>query len=236
MSFMKTLATLAIGIAATKGYQRFKQGGGLKGMEDALSNVGAPGGMADQAAEMAKKMGVPVDSAVVKDMVAKMGAGAAQATAAGEAGLGNLMGALAGTAAAGSDMFKNVMGTLTGGKLDGASEENAKLMIKAMIMAAKADGTIDDEERAKIMGHLKDATPDELAFVKAELDAPIDITSFAAEVGVSARSQVYATSLLAITADSDVEKAYLRQLATALGLSDADRDAAHVAMGLPPLG
>lgn len=235
MSFMKTLATLAIGIAATKGYEKFRQAGGLKGMEDALSNAGAPGGMADQAAEMARKMGVPVDSQAVKDMVTKMGAGAAQATSAGEAGLGSLMGALAGTAAAGTDMFKNVMGTLTGGTLDGASEANAKLMIKAMIMAAKADGTIDDEERAKIMSHLKDATPEEIAFVQAEMDKPIDITAFAAEVDAASRQQVYATSLLAISADTDVEKAYLKQLATALGLSDAERDAAHVTMGVPVL-
>lgn len=235
MSFMKTLATLAIGIAATRGYQKFRQAGGLKGMEDALRNAGAPGGMADQAAEIAKKMGVPVDSQAVKDMVTKMSAGAAQATAAGEAGLGNLMGALSGTAAAGSDMVRNAMGTLTGGKLDGASEDNARLMIKAMIMAAKADGAIDDDERVRIMEHLKDSTPEELAFVKAEMDAPLDITAFAAEVGASSRQQVYATSLLAVSVDTDVEKAYLRQLATALGLSDAERDAAHVTMGLPPL-
>lgn len=235
MSFMKTLATLAIGIAATKGYEKFRQAGGLKGMEDTLRNAGAPGGMADQAAQMAAKMGLPVDAQAVKDAVTRMSGGAASATAAGEAGLGNLMGALAGTAATGTDMFKNIMGTLTGGTLDGATEANAKLMIKAMIMAAKADGAIDDDERAKIMAHLKDASPEEVAFVQAEMHKPIDITSFAAEVNVASRQQVYATSLLAITADTDVEKAYLKQLATALGLSDAERDAAHVTMGMAPL-
>ena len=57
MSFVKTLATLAVGFAAARGVDKFRKMGGLDGMKDAMRGAGAPGGIADQMGDMADKFG-----------------------------------------------------------------------------------------------------------------------------------------------------------------------------------
>ena len=236
MSFIKTLATLAVGFAAAKGVQKFQQSGGLAGMKDALRGAGQPGGVADQRGAMAEQLGLPGGAGAVRDMMGKFGTGAAQATETAEAGMGNLMSAMTGAAAAGAKGLGDMMGAITGATPLGAmAEENAKLMIRAMIQAAKADGEIDAAERETILGHLKDASDEEIAFVKAELEAPVDIAGLAATVGDTAKAQVYSSALMAITVDTDAERAYLKGLAAALGLDEATVATIHAASGKPGL-
>ena len=94
-------------------------------------------------------------------------------------------------------------------------------MLAAMISAAKADGTIDQAEMQKIVGKLGQVTPEEKQFVLDQMAAPLDVGVLAAQVsGKAQAAQVYAASLLAIDADSGQEKAYLRELANALGLDE----------------
>ena len=189
MSFVKTLATLAVGFAAARGVDKFRKMGGLEGMKGALRGAGQPGGIADQMGDMAAKMGVPGGKDTVRDMFAKFGTQAADATEATEAGLGNLMTAMTGAASAGAKSLGDMLGAVTSGTpVNAMMEENAKLMIRAMIQAAKADGEIDAEERAKIMDHLSDASEDEIAFVEAELAAPVDVDALAAAAGDSAKA------------------------------------------------
>lgn len=236
MSFIKTLATLAVGFVAAKGVQKFQQSGGLAGMKDALRGAGQPGGMADQMGAMATKLGLPGGAAGMRDMMGKFGAGAAQATEQAEAGMGSLMSAMSGAAAAGAKGVGDMLGAITGATpLGAAAEESAKLMIRAMIQAAKSDGEIDAEERATILSHLKDASEEEIAYVKAELDAPIDIAGLAAAVGEGAKAQVYSAALMAITVDTEAERAYLQGLATALGLDAATLATIHAGAGKPAL-
>jgi len=99
--------------------------------------------------------------------------------------------------------------------------QSERLMLAAMISAAKADGTIDQAEMQKIVGKLGQVTPDEKQFVLDQMAAPLDVGVLAAQVsGKAQAAQVYAASLLAIDADSGQEKAYLRELANALGLDE----------------
>ena len=236
MSFIKTLATLAVGFVAAKGVQKFQQSGGLAGMKDALRGAGQPGGMADQMGAMATKLGLPGGAAGMRDMMGKFGTGAAQATEQAEAGMGSLMSAMSGAAAAGAKGVGDMLGAITGATpLGAAAEESAKLMIRAMIQAAKSDGEIDAEERATILSHLKDASEEEIAYVKAELDAPIDIAGLAAAGGEGAKAQVYSAALMAITVDTEAERAYLQGLATALGLDAATLATIHAGAGKPAL-
>lgn len=103
-----------------------------------------------------------------------------------------------------------------------AGPDSERLMLTAMISAAKADGTIDQAEMQKIVGKLGEVTPDEKQFVLEQMAAPLDINALAGQVsGKAQAAQVYAASLLAIDSDTDAEKAYLRELAGALGLDDA---------------
>jgi uncharacterized membrane protein YebE (DUF533 family) len=232
MSFIKTLATLAVGFAAAKGVEKFRGAGGLQGMKDQMRGAGAPGGMVDQMGAMADKLGIPGGSAAVRDMMSKLGPNAAQMTEQAEAGLGSLIAAMTGAATVGAKNMGEMMGALTGATPAGPmAEENARLMIRAMIQAAKADGEIDAQERDTILSHLSDASDEEIAFVKAELDAPLDIAGLAAAVGETARTQVYSAALMAISVDTDAERAYLRGLATALHLDDATVAAIHAGAG-----
>src|SRR5690606_36830913 len=104
-------------------------------------------------------------------------------------------------------------------------------MIRAMIQAARSDGEIDADERARILYHLTDASDDEIAFVEAELDRPLDPMATAVAAGASMREQVYSSSLMAIRLDTPGEQAYLDQLAAALGLDAATRARLEAAMG-----
>ena len=114
-------------------------------------------------------------------------------------------------------------------------EAAAALMLRAMIQAAKADGKVDEGERAKLLGTLKDASPAEMDFVKSELAAAVDIEGLAAQVPKGLAAQVYAMSVMAITLDDQTEAAYLNQFAAALGMTPADVNGIHAQLGVPPL-
>jgi uncharacterized membrane protein YebE (DUF533 family) len=74
-----------------------------------------------------------------------------------------------------------------------------------------------------------------VAFVEAELAAPVDVAGLARDTGAQMRNQVYSAALMAVQVDTEAEQTYLRHLAQALGLSDAERDSLHQAMGRPVL-
>jgi uncharacterized membrane protein YebE (DUF533 family) len=144
-----------------------------------------------------------------------------------------LVTALTGSAAAGAEQAGQMLDAFTGKTaVSDAMEDNARLMIRAMIQAAKADGEIDAEEREKILAHLGDMGPEERAFVAAELERPVDISGLAQDAGHSMRAQVYAMSLMAMRVDKASEAAYLDGLATALGLDAGERQAIHDRMGV----
>jgi uncharacterized membrane protein YebE (DUF533 family) len=248
MSFMRTLATVAAGFAAAKGLEKYQQMGGMAGLQKMMQqgSGGLPGAvgmddlrrMADQmglgrmmgamgGADMARDAGSPMDA--LQSMF-----GGGQGAAAG-AGLGGLMAAMQGAAQAGGqgldDMMKGFMGDTPASQM---AEDNAKLMLRAIIQAAKADGEIDAAEKQQILDALGgDVDPEERAFVERELNAPVDIDGLARDTSAAMRAQVYATSLTAITVDHHAEAAYLNQLAQALGLSQAERAQVHAAMGVP---
>ncbi len=234
MSFVRTLATLAVGFAAAKGVQKMRDAGGMDAMRKAMRSAGDKGGMGDQMGEMAEKMGFPGGADTVRDMMGKFGGKAADMSESTEAGLGSLFSAMSGAAAAGagsmSDMFAAVTKDTPVGQ---ASEENAKLMIRAMIMAAKADGEIDPEERKKILDSLDDASEDEVNFVAEQLAAPVDPMVLAQDAGSNAAAQVYSASLMAISVDTDAERAFLKNLASGLQLSEDKVANIHTAMGKP---
>ncbi|MEO1536453.1 MAG: DUF533 domain-containing protein [Pseudomonadota bacterium] len=231
MSFVKTLATLAVGFAAAKGYDKYKDMGGMPGVKDAMQNNPQLAQMSDQAFDMMEKMGLPTDQ--LKGMRDQF-MGQSDSASAGEmSGLGGLMSALGGGMAGGAEQTSAMIDSLTGTTTaTDTMEENAKLMIRAMIQAAKADGEIDAEERAKIMEHLSDAGPEERAFIEDELGAPVDPMALAQDTSQQMAAQVYATALMAIRVDSLKEADFVNKLADGLGLSDGTRARVHAAMGI----
>ena len=102
MSFVKTLATLAAGFAAARGYDKFRKMGGMDALQDKLRNANAPGGMADQLGQMAEKMGIPGGAKAVKDMVGTYAPQAAEASESAQAGFGSVLASMQGAFASGS--------------------------------------------------------------------------------------------------------------------------------------
>ncbi len=104
------------------------------------------------------------------------------------------------------------------------SQRLARVTLKAMINAAKADGHIDAEEKARLFDRLGQVSlsEDERNFLFEELARPMDTDGLVREATSPAiASQIYAASLLAIDADKPAEKAYLADLARRLGVDPA---------------
>ena len=107
-----------------------------------------------------------------------------------------------------------------------------------MIAAANADGAIDQEERQRILDKYQGAglSQEEHAFLVNELFSPASLEGIVSQVSSEALArQVYGVSLLAITVDTEAERAYLQALGQRLGLSQADRDGMHQALGIENL-
>jgi uncharacterized membrane protein YebE (DUF533 family) len=103
-----------------------------------------------------------------------------------------------------------------------ALEQDAEIIVKAMINAAKADGNIDDSEIQKIVGKLQEngLTEEEKQFFMTEANKPMDIDAVIASAGGAPEmaAQIYSASLLAIEVDTPAERQYMQQLASGLGL------------------
>jgi len=103
-----------------------------------------------------------------------------------------------------------------------ALEDDAGIIVKAMINAAKADGQIDQAEIDKIVGKLEKGglSAKEKNFFMAEANKPIDIGGVVASAGnqPDMAAQIYAASLMAVEVDTQAEQAYMQQLASGLGL------------------
>ncbi|MET3856230.1 tellurite resistance TerB family protein [Rhizobium sp. OAE497] len=104
------------------------------------------------------------------------------------------------------------------------SNEFVLVLIRAMIAAAKADGHIDDGERALIMDKMKaaDVSGEAVAFIEKELASPTDLDSLISAAKTEEQKvELYAASRLTIEPDSRAERGYLDLLAGRLGLPDA---------------
>jgi uncharacterized membrane protein YebE (DUF533 family) len=113
-------------------------------------------------------------------------------------------------------------------------EELGKTLVRAMIAAAKADGRIDAEEKEAIFGKLEtmNLSSEEKAWVFDELSSPLDINAVVARADTPAHaSEIYAASLVAITAETAAERAYLDTLASKLKLDPALVSEIHKAAG-----
>lgn len=113
-------------------------------------------------------------------------------------------------------------------------EELGKTLVRAMIAAAKADGRIDAEEKEAIFEKLKamSLSAEEKAWVFDELSSPLDINAVVARADTPEHAaEIYAASLVAISADTAAEQAYLEVLAGKLKLAPALVSEIHKAAG-----
>ncbi|ATU90732.1 tellurite resistance TerB family protein [Phyllobacterium zundukense] len=101
--------------------------------------------------------------------------------------------------------------------------EFALVLVRAMIAAARADGMVDDAEKARIIEKLSlsGINSDTQAFLANELNAPVDIDALvAAAVTDAQKVELYTASRLAIDPKTRAERGYLDLLAGRLKLPD----------------
>jgi len=114
--------------------------------------------------------------------------------------------------------------------------QNAELVLKAMVNAAKADGRLDEAEIGRMVGKVQEFGADRLDgnFLKAEMEKPMDTDGLAAAARGKPElaAQLYAASLLAIEVDTPAEEEYLARLAELLGLAPEVTRQLRQAVGL----
>jgi len=155
-----------------------------------------------------------------------LGGGAAQGSAASNSGgIGALLG--------------NAMGQQSpGAKAPVASADQtnqAAVLIRAMVNAAKSDGVVDEQEQQNIVSKLGDIGPEETAFIRAEMQAPLDVGGFVRSVPKGMEQQVYVMSLMTVNLDSKNEADYLDSLAKGFNISEQASNQIHAQLNVPQL-
>ncbi len=210
-------------------------GGGVGGV-DLGGLLGRAGDMARQATQD------PVREVKGNNPVAVGGLGALAGGLLGRSGGGALAGGV--LAVLGSLAYQALQGAQAGPAAAVATlpqdeeglQHEARLLLRAMIQAAQADGEVDGAEIGRILDRLRQHGEEEeaRAFVEAELRKAPDVEALAREVrSPEQAARVYAASLLAIEVDTPAERAHLAHLASAMRLSSDAVARLHQGLGLP---
>ena len=113
--------------------------------------------------------------------------------------------------------------------------ERAKLLVLAMVNAAKSDGKLDKKEQDAILSRLGDVTKEEIDFLKREFAKPLDARGFAWDVPLGVEEQVYGFSVMSIDLDRNAEATYLRDLAKGLRLAPEECNEIHQRLNAPTI-
>jgi len=239
-----------LGGAAQKG----KQGaGGLGELLATLSKQGTAGN--GQSGGLGDLLGKAPRGGELDDLLGKIQQQGQQqtqqqATQQGGGNLGDLLGGLLGGQAGQGGGLGDLLGAALGKQLPSGQlpsggiqvqapsvqqSDQAGLLISAMISAAKSDGGVDKEEQEKIVGQLGDIDQEEAAFIRAEMQKPLDVADLVRRVPRGMEQQVYVLSLMAINLDSKAEADYLDQLANSLNISNEVSNQLHQELGAPLL-
>jgi uncharacterized membrane protein YebE (DUF533 family) len=107
-------------------------------------------------------------------------------------------------------------------QLQGQDQEQRGLeILQAMIMAARADGHIDANERALLTREIEKLGPDDElhAWIQQQFDAPLEAEALARKAdSPQASREIYIVSAVMIDEQNPMERAWLDQLASALNL------------------
>lgn len=240
MSLMNTVTKMAIGFAVAKGMEAVQKQGGIGSLMKSLGGGGAnnAGGLGDLLGQLGGGSGLGGASGGLGDILGQLtGAGGASAAGAagGLGGLGGLLGSLAGArggdAAGGFESLINQDNPAT----EPDEEEVARLMLRAMTQAARADGDIDADEKAKLLDALQDGDPSDMEVVQKILAEPVSAQALASDTPRGLETQVYTMSLNAISPDNQAEGQYLHALAEGLAITPDTANKIHDSLGVPRL-
>jgi hypothetical protein len=255
MSMLETLARIATAVAAGSGAAVPKS---PPAPAPAAARRGGAAGAGFASAKPAAAAAQPQASAGFGDILGRMiGAGAAGAP--GTGGLGGALDDLSqmsrpGAAVSGGrryteappaakpkaggsfgDLLNDIMAGRTARQPSDAEEALARLLIRAMLQAAKSDGRIDRDERQRILKAMGTPGKAEMDFLDTEIARPVDISALVRDTPDGAEAQVYMMALMGIDLDAQDEADFLHQLARALDLTPQMVNAVHTRLGAPLL-
>jgi uncharacterized membrane protein YebE (DUF533 family) len=116
-----------------------------------------------------------------------------------------------------------------------SDNDQAVLLIRAMINSAKVDGEISEDEQNTILGQVGDTSPETIQFLRTEFARPLNVNEYAQSLPVGMEEKAYGISLMAIKLDSKEEADYMRQLARALRITPETCNQLHQQQNAPLL-
>ena len=226
MDFMSLLGSMVQGTTASSSTTSSRMSTAGGGIQDLLGSLMGAG--------QTVKNKVGGDNLAAGGIGALLGAlmGGSNSTTANTLG-GGMMGLLGMMA---YKALKNSMGGSSAGVSASASvpqtytqaspqqqNNDAEIILIAMIDAAKADGQVDQQELTKIMNSMKNAGigQDGMNYVIQKLQGPMETAKIVSAVKgrPELAAQVYSASVMTIEVDTQAERNYLDKLAKAMGLS-----------------
>ena len=113
-------------------------------------------------------------------------------------------------------------------------DEQAKVLVRAMLNATRADGRMDRDEEQRILKLLGQPTTVVVEFIRGEFEKPaVPVRDFAWSVPLGLEEKAYAVSVGAILLDDRSESEYLKELSHGLRLSGETCVAIHRRYGAP---
>lgn len=243
MSLMNTVTKMAIGFAVAKGMEAVRKQGGIGSMMESLgggaNKAGGMGGLGDLLGQLGGGGSGPGGaSGGLGDILGQLTGGTGAATAGASGGLGGLGALLGGLAGArGGEAAGGFEGLINQDNppSEPDEEEVARLMLRAMTQAARADGDIDADEKAKLLDALRDGDPSDMDVVQKILAEPVSAQALASDTPRGLETQVYTMSVNAISPDNQAEGQYLHTLAEGLSIGPDTVNKIHDGLGVPRL-
>jgi len=259
MSLMNTVTKMAIGFAMAKGMDAMQKNGGIGSVLEGLTagksgdspqQAGGMGGLGDMLGQMTgggaqtggglggmlgQLTGGGASGGGLGGMLGQLTGGGGAAAAGGLGGLGALLGGLAG--ARGGEAGGGLEALLGQDNPTEEPDEDdvAKLMLRAMTQAARADGDLDAGEKAKLTEALSESDQGTMEILQDILSSPVNAAQLASDTPTGLETQVYTMSVNSITPDNQAEAQYLHDLANALGIQPQTANAIHDSLGAPRL-
>lgn len=113
--------------------------------------------------------------------------------------------------------------------------EEAIVLIRAMVYAAQSDGRVTQAEQQEIIGRLSNPSSDAINFLRREFERKITARDFAWDVPIGLEHKVYTMSLAAIEVDTRAEANYLKELAHGLRIPPEECNEINLQYGAPKL-
>jgi len=261
MSMVGTLAKLAVGAMVAKGVGSVVRNGGIGGGGGSAGGLGGllgglggalggnqAGGLAGGQQNQGGGLGGGAGGGL-GGLGALLGgaAGGNQASGGAAGGLGGLLESIGGGANQPSNAQAPAGGSLghllndelsgeDGSAATAEQEDQARILITAMIAGTKADGNIDQAEQQKIVEHLgNDISPEERTFVLNEMKSDLDVDALISSIPKGSEQQAYMMSLMGMTLDNKEEAVFLDTFRKGLQVSEEQANAIHQQLGVPTL-